>query len=193
MSEEGPIKRRIKLNSDSDAITEETFQGEVYTEELSACRTCHKIVKKEEAAQCKRCERHAHLECLVAGLCEPCLIEKYRLNSRKFKILVCLDNDVSSLSEIIEITKVPEAKLIQAINDLAEAGHIIKRKGWFSTKLEITDDGIQAYAMCERVFTKRPDVQLFLNSLRHYLVENGPTMKPLPSQIEMEDEENEEN
>jgi len=133
------------------------------------CDVCGKRVEEDDLTLCYSCGRKVCSEkCLVkfdAFLCVECLKEKLPLSKKDFKILVGVTNDLVKVSEIEKVTKVPKDDVGVAVSNLIDLGLITKKGISIASKLEVTDEGLEALSAYRSVYGTDEDVVRLLNEL----------------------------
>jgi len=145
--------KRIESNSDGK-LRKTTF--------VIACDACGHYPLNEFVI-CRSCRGKLCDECFTKldgrPYCRSCLMEKIPIGADAYKILVCIEYEVSSVREIAELTRIEKDEIRSILAHLS-AIELVKSTGILAfTERKITADGLRALLAYGKFYEKDEDVK----------------------------------
>ncbi len=137
---------------------------------VPVCDSCGQIGKYEFI--CHHCEKKLCRDCIIiyenTAHCLDCL-RRYHidLSKKAWKVLRCIADGVTIVSTISGITKMLREEVITSMAELQRLGFIVK-DGWIIKRYRITEDGLVAMNLYDRIYGPDPDSYDFLMELKDY-------------------------
>lgn len=135
-----------------------------------ACDACGHY-PLNEFLMCKSCRGKLCNDCFTKldgrPYCRSCLMELLPITSNAYKILLCIDSDVSSVHGIADVTRIGKDEIRSSLAHLT-AIKLVKTKGILAfAERKITADGLRALVAYNKFYDKDDDV----NELKQNLEE----------------------
>jgi hypothetical protein len=151
--------KRIESNSDGK-LRKTIF--------VVACDACG-YYPLNEFLMCKSCRGKLCDDCFTKldgrPYCRSCLMELLPITSSAYKILSCVESEVSSVYEIADMTRIPKDEIRNSLAHMA-AIKLLKTKGILAfTERKVTAEGLRALAAYSKFYEKDDDVKELKQSL----------------------------
>jgi len=141
------------------------------------CDNCGKALRidEEEFSICHSCGKKLCQECGIRYsnmfYCLDCLRRIVPLTKGSYKVLVAIANEVTRISVISELTKMPRRNVESCLTELLNTNLTMKKGLAIFSKICVTDLGMEAIAAFREVYGSDDDIAQFDLELRKYLTE----------------------
>jgi hypothetical protein len=139
---------------------------------LPVCDICGKRLNQDFIV-CFSCGKKLCEKCIVPfdnkNYCIECLKEIIPLSKKSFKVLVSIANEVTDIETISDITKISKGEVRACFVELSELKLITKRGASIFSKIQVSDNGMEAIGAFRRVYGEDNDAIQFEADLQRHV------------------------
>jgi len=154
---------------------QQTNGGVVKHVRIPVCDICGRI--SEKFSSCTQCRKKLCPDCSIVYLtkifCIECLQELLPLTKQEYKILIAIFHGINDNGSISKVTKIDREEVNLHKRSLKEKGFITVKGFLFFTQTQISEKGIEALYVYDRIYGKDEDVIFLESELRRSILEKN--------------------
>jgi hypothetical protein len=138
---------------------------------LPVCDICGRRLQ-EEFVVCHSCGKKLCEKCIVAfdnrNYCLECLRNILPLTKKSFKVLMAIANEITCIETISDLTRMSRAEVRECISELLQLQLIAKKGASVFSKIQATDNGMEAIGVFSRIYGEDQDTVQFEVELKEH-------------------------
>ncbi len=142
---------------------------------IPVCDICGR--SSDQFSSCTQCKKKLCPDCSIIYLnrvfCIDCLQELIPLTKQEYKILRAISYGVHDTNSISSVTRINQEEVCLYKRSLKERGFITIRGFLLFTETQLSEKGVEALSVYDKVYGKEEDVAVFDSELRRFLSEKN--------------------